>query len=215
MPAHFVTPQAPYSDPPGTAVTSGHSVAGRPAMSWAAALLACGIFVGVAAVAVSQGSDSVADTTASFVDPSRVPMRANANVQPPVAPMPLPVAPVAPVDPNAPQGLIGASPVPPSADQAGTPVAGAPIVAGFAPVAVKRAAPQWKAPAVAAPAAKPAAKASAAPPAAPAAGDDDAKEAKKESKKKKGGADSADDETKKALEALQKAQLESASSFGN
>jgi hypothetical protein len=215
MPAHFVTPQAPYSDPPGTAVTSGHHLAGRPAVSWAAALLACGLFVGVAAVAVTQGSDSVADTTASFVDPSRVPMKANANTQPPVPPTPVPVAPqgVPPVDPNAPQGLIGASPVPPSPDQAGA-AANAPVVGGFAPVAVKRAAPQWKAAAAAAPAAKPAAKASAAPAAAPAAADDDAKEAKKETKKKK-GADSADDETKKALEALQKAQLESASSFGN
>src|SRR5690606_5946649 len=54
VPAHFMTPQAPYSDPPGTAVTSNSRIAGRPAISWAAALLACGLFVGVAAVAVMQ-----------------------------------------------------------------------------------------------------------------------------------------------------------------
>jgi hypothetical protein len=89
------------------------------------------------------------------------------------------------------------------------------VVGGFAPVAVASAAPKpaarpvWRpAPVRAAP--KPAANTDR-------AADDDAKDketAKKEppTKNKK---DTADDETKKALEALQKAQLESASSFGN
>ena len=53
MPAHFMVPQAPYSDaridPPGTAITARTRAAGRPAMSWAVALMAFGLFVGVGA----------------------------------------------------------------------------------------------------------------------------------------------------------------------
>jgi hypothetical protein len=66
MPAHFMTPLPPSSsDPPATSITSSHRVPGRPAVSWAAALLACGLFVGVAAVAVLQSSEAVAETTAA------------------------------------------------------------------------------------------------------------------------------------------------------
>jgi hypothetical protein len=228
MPAHFRTPQAPQSDPPGMAVTSANRVAGRPAISWAAALLACGLFVGVAAVAVMQSSDSVADTTASFVDPARAPVKnAPAAAQPTPVPVNAQGAPAAPGDPNAANhpsnaapganGLIGASPVPAPAQPPPAEPAVAPVVTTPAPPAVAAAPP------AAAPAAakkpvfswKPAAPA-AAPPRAPAkvavekSPDDEPK--KGAAGKKKGG--ETDDETKKALEALQKAQLESASSFG-
>ncbi|MBX3221671.1 MAG: hypothetical protein KF795_14225, partial [Labilithrix sp.] len=122
VPAHFMTPQAPHADPPGTTVTSGHKVSGRPATSWAVALLACGLFVGVAAVAVMQGSDSVADTTASFVDPSRASRGAGAQpaaVEPATTvavstanPVSAPATQPPVANPNAPPpGLIGASPV--------------------------------------------------------------------------------------------------------
>jgi hypothetical protein len=245
MPAHFMTPQAPYpQDPPGTAVTAGYHVTGRPAVSWAAALLACGLFVGVAAVAVLQTSDAAADTTASFVDPSRAPMKTTAvqpqqvaqpqpqqvalppmqaAAPPPQAPVPqapvLQAPPAAPMTPAAPApvpGVIGAS----AAAQPGPGVGGfGSVVGGFAPVAV----PQTAAPAPATPAkavvrappfraAPPPPKREPPPPKAPAlasSSDDDGAKATP-AKKKKGE----DDETKKALEALQKAQLESASSFG-
>jgi hypothetical protein len=259
MPAHFMTPQ--YSDPPGTAVTSGHKISGRPAISWAAALLGCGLLVGVAAVALLQGSDSAADTTASFVDPSRAPKagHAVATSQPSSAPVTAATTPVPngpsttpPVatapNPNAPPpGLIGASPVAPvpaaaepappvAASPAGTapavaPVAAPPVVAAapttpsqgvaFAPVAVpstpKAAAPAPPPPPKPAVAWKPASQPAAAPapkPVAKAAPPVDEETAPKKTAKKGGKGGDADDETKKALEALQKAQLESASSFG-
>ena len=77
MPAHFMVPQPPYSDarmdPPGTAVTARTRVAGRPAMSWAMAVMAFGLFVGVGAFAVMKGNggESFMETSASFVDPAR------------------------------------------------------------------------------------------------------------------------------------------------
>ena len=265
VPAHFMTPQAPYSDPPATAVTSGHKVSGRPATSWAIALLACGLFVGVAAVAVMHGNDSVADTTASFVDPSKAP-KAAAQPAAPMQPTPVPAA--APETENAastanaqaappvaspeapPPGLIGASPVAPppvASPEVAAPeqpaVAAAPAAAtattattppaptqgvAFAPVAVPPSAPApkpvatpapppatatarpavaWKpTPASPPPAAKPVAR--------PAPADEEPAPKKTAKKAGKGGSDT-DDETKKALEALQKAQLESASSFGD
>jgi hypothetical protein len=225
MPAHFMTAQAPYSDPPGTSVTSGHRIPGRPAVSWAAALLACGLFVGVAAVAVVQSSDAAADTTASFVDPSRAPVRNAPATQPAPAPAPTPV-PMTPngvpaaaqAAPQPPPALLGASQPPPQGAPTASVGAGvggfAPVVGGFAPVAVAPSAPKAAAPkvtwkAAAPPPAKPAAKAAA--PTLGASADDEApkKEAKKPAKRGE-----PDDETKKALEALQKAQLESASSFG-
>ncbi len=271
VPAHFMTPQAPHADPPATAVTSAHKVSGRPAASWAVALLACGLFVGVAAVAVMQGNDSVADTTASFVDPSRAPKGAGAQphaVAPPAAPeqgagatttsaVSAPVGDAPAASPEAPPpGLIGASPVaaPPVAEPGAaepaavavapvvtTPAAPAPLGVAFAPVAVQTPAPaQTSAPAPAAPAAAaPVAKA-AAPVASPAprpastggwktatanptptpvprpraAPPPDDEPAPKKTAKKSGKASSdTDDETKKALEALQKAQLESSNSW--
>jgi hypothetical protein len=215
VPAHFMTPHAPpYGDPPGLAVTSGHRVAGRPALSWAAALLACGLFVGVAAVAVIQSSESVADTTASFVDPARAPVK-NAAAQPPpaAAPLPPPVAAAmsAPA-PNTPPGVIGASaePPPPAPGVAFQPVAVTPAAAPAAPAAKPRASVAASRPApAAAPIAKPAPQKPA--PAAAATTDDDPPPKKTA---KKGGKAEMDDETKKAIEALQKAQLESSSSFG-
>jgi hypothetical protein len=276
VPAHFMTPQAPYSDPPGMAVTNNSRVVGRPTISWAAALLACGLFVGVAAVAVMQTSESVADTTASFVDTSRAP-RSNGghqqHQQHAAPPTPVPVTPagVPLADPNAPAGLIGASPVAPppvappaarpedpgpqapvaapvaSAPAVTPPVATAPVVTPPVATAPVVTPPVATAPVVVAPAAWPqgtvvggfapvAVPAAPAPQAAPkkptwtwrpsppapakpvarAAADEEPKKPTKaaaEKPKKKGNSD-ADDETRKALEALQKAQLESASSFG-
>lgn len=275
VPAHFMTPQAPHADPPATAVTSGHRVSGRPAASWAVALLACGLFVGVAAVAVMQGNDSVADTTASFVDPSRAPKGAGAlpaSAQPAAPEQGAPASSAATanagaaaaVQPTAanpeapPPGLIGASPVaaPPVAEPAPeqpavavapvvtTPAAPAPLGVAFAPVAVTTSAPaSTSAPAapVATPAPAPAPAAKAAAPAASpaprpvAAGGwkpatatpapaprpraapppDDEPAQKKTAKKSGKGSSDTDDETRKALEALQKAQLESSNSFGD
>ncbi len=222
LPAHFMNPQSPMSDgridPPGTAVTSRTKVSGRPAMSWAAALLAFGLFVGVGAVAVMQGSaDGLVDTTASFVDPAR----AGAKPATPVAVQP-PVAaaqpqPVAPPDP-APQppvavnavgagGLVGVStpapvtPPPPAVDpkpadpqpQAkADPPPKKPVVRFVRPPAPPPP-PKTEAPE------KP--EVAAAPPEKPAKPAKPAKPGKPEG----GGTD---DETKKALEQLQKAQLE-------
>lgn len=228
MPAHFMVPQAPYSgmDPPGTAVTSGHKVYARPATSWAVALLAFGLFVGVGAIAVMQSGSSVADTTASFVNPSIAAQKA-AAAQQPGAPMPMPVQ--APTeaprvgDPNAaPPGLIGASP------QAMTsPVAAGPVQQGVAPAqTAATAAP----PAAHEPKAKPPTFAAApprtAPPPKPEAKPEPKPEPRQTAKaepppkdsgrgKPAAGKGDTDEETRKALEALQKAQLESSSSFGD
>jgi hypothetical protein len=134
MPAHFMVPQAPYSDgrmdPPGTAVTARTKVGGRPAMSWAIALAAFGLFVGVGAVAVMHGNDGFTETSASFVDPSRA---AGAKAMAPgvaagqlaAPPTPVPVA----ADPPA---VVG---VPPVA------VPAVPAVAAVAPTAEVAAAP--------------------------------------------------------------------------
>ncbi|HVH47097.1 MAG TPA: hypothetical protein VM925_32365 [Labilithrix sp.] len=229
-PAHFMRPQAPYSDPPGTTVTSGHRV-GRPARSWAVALLACGVFVAIAAVAMSRAGRAAVDTTAAFVDPSRPTTKAAGQVAPP-PPAPVDHASAAPSEPNGlPPGFLGASPMPP-APPPEPPVAVAPVVTTpaptFAPVTVapapKPAAPSRPAVAWKPPPAPPAPPPKAAPkPAAPvspaaAAAAEDEPVAKKGAATKKsakgGGGGDTDDETKKALEALQKAQLESASSFG-
>jgi hypothetical protein len=234
-PAHFRTPSVPM-DPPGTAITQNTRVSGRPAMSWAAALLACGLFVGVAAVAVLQSSDAVAETTASFVDPSRAPIRnaagpaMAAQAGQGMAPTPVPVTPngvpapppnpfTAPATP--PSGVV-APPAPlaavPSASAPGAGVGGFSPV--FAPVAITpSAAPPPKPKPVWRPVAAPARSVS--KPAAVASADDEAKkeketkaaEVKEPPKTKK--RDAPDDETKKAYEALQKAQLESANAFGN
>ena len=242
MPAHFMVPQAPYSDgrmdPPGTAVTARTKVGGRPAMSWAIALAAFGLFVGVGAVAVMHGNDGFTETSASFVDPSRaaggkgIMAPGVAAGQLAVAPTPVPVAadrpavvavlPVAvPAAPAA--GTVVA--VAPTAEVAAAPVVTTPPAAGAAPVApgaVAVAVP-IAAPAVA-PAAAPAATVAAArpasqrpafvpqrPPPKPAPEEVAAKPAKpaKPAPAGKPGGDSAvDEEQRKALKALQESQLE-------
>jgi hypothetical protein len=240
MPAHFMVPHAPYSDaridPPGTAVTSRMKVAGRPATSWALALAAFGIFVGVGAAAVLNGNDGMKETSASFVDPSRAaggPARNAAGAQPgtPGAPTAVPVA------ANDQPATVGVPPVAvpaagPGAATAAAEAVAAPVVTTPAPAAPAAAAPPAgvlaAAPAPAAPA-RPAAVAAAAPrPAAPApapraarpapqaaaAAEDAPVAAAPAPKPGKGGKGAAkaggdmDDETKKALDELQKAQLE-------
>lgn len=164
MPAHFMVPQAPYSDarvdPPGTAVTARTKVAGRPAASWAIALAAFGLFVGVGAVAVMNGNDNggVMETSASFVDPSRAgAAKAAAAAQAPAA---APTAvPVAVADPASADGKVGVPPVAvPPAAPAAPEAAAAPVVT--TPAAAVAAAPA--APATA-PAAAPATTTAAAP----------------------------------------------------
>jgi hypothetical protein len=60
------------SDPPATVITARtRIVAARPTMSWAAALVAMGVFVGLVTAVVARGdADTLIDATASFVDPS-------------------------------------------------------------------------------------------------------------------------------------------------
>jgi hypothetical protein len=238
MPAHFrmaqtgavaginVMNQAPVHhpgmpfDPPGTAVTSNNTrMSGRPAMSWAAALAACGVFIGVVAVAIAQRGDAMSDTQASFVDPAHT-GKAAATQQPVAndpAPQPLPpgligASPVQPVG-QAPTGQGTAVPgmADPNLGLAGPQTTAAPP-AGTAPPppstvatlpGAKPPKPHWVAPRAPKPAA-----------AAAASDDDDDKPTKPIKTAGGGKKDTADDETKKALEALQKAQLESASSFG-
>ncbi len=236
MPAHFMVPHAPYSDaridPPGTVVTSRMKVAGRPATSWAMALAAFGIFVGVGAAAVLNGNDGMKETSASFVDPSRAAggpgARNAAGAQPavPGAPTAVPV-----VGANDQPATVG---VPPVAVPAATEAAAAPVVTTHAPAVPAATVPPAgmlaAAPApVAAPPARPAAVAAAAPraaapaaapraprpaPQAAAAADDAPVAAAPAAKSGKGGKGAAkpggdmDDETKKALDELQKAQLE-------
>jgi outer membrane biosynthesis protein TonB len=214
MPAHFMNPQPPYSDgrvdPPGTAVTSRNRVVGRPAMSWAAALLAFGLLVGVGAVAVMQGSaDGLVDTTASFVDPARAGQKPAAAAQPAPQPVPQPVATETPAPQPPPQAAPPPQPTVVAASTPPAPVADPPAKPDKPEKPAKPARRSFAASAPAAPRPAPA------PAPAPAA-DDDTKTAAaakpaKPAKATKGGGD--DDETKKALEQLQKAQLESAQTF--
>ena len=167
MPAHFMVPQPPYSDgridPPGTAVTARTKVAGRPAMSWAMAVMAFGLFVGVGAFAVMKGngSEGFTETSASFVDPARAgaapAAKAAAAAAAPVAPTPVPVAAVGAEQPS----MVGVPGVAvPAAGAAGTtgaagavttaPVAGAAGAAGATGAIVAPTTPAAPAPAVAA-----------------------------------------------------------------
>lgn len=223
-PAHFMQPV--YSDPPGTAVTSNG--VGRPSRSWAGMLVACGVFVALAGTAVLRMGTSAIDATAGFVDPSRstkVTLAAAAAAPPPEAPVSVPaVATPAVAAPQAAVPTTTAAPlaaVPVVVTPAPTPAAFAPVnvapaaapapaAAAPAPkaVATLRPATTWKPPP---PAPKPVAKA----PTLAADEEPAAPVAKKSPAAKKAGKSEADDETKKALEALQKAQLESASSFGD
>lgn len=145
MPAHFRMAQtgaihgvmaAAQVDPPGTAVTSNTRVSGRPAMSWAAALAACGVFVGVVAVAILQRTDSAPDTQAAFVDPAhtaKVPGASDPNA---------PATPGAtqPATQPLPPGLIGASPVP------AQPPAAPPVLPGMMDPQINVAPPATQAP---------------------------------------------------------------------
>ncbi len=170
MPAHFMVPQPPYSDgridPPGTAVTARTKVAGRPAMSWAMAVMAFGLFVGVGAFAVMKGngSEGFMETSASFVDPARAgaapAAKAAAAAAAPVAPTPVPVAAMGAEQPSM-VGVPGvAVPAPAVAGAAGTtgaagavttaPVAGAAGAAGATGAIVAPTTPAAPAPAVAA-----------------------------------------------------------------
>lgn len=214
MPAHFRMAQTgaiagvgmggAVMDPPGTSVTSNNPrVSGRPAMSWAAALAACGVFVGVVAVAIAQRGDNMADTQAAFVDPAHT---TKTPATQPVETQPPPTNPLPP-------GLIGASPAPAVAPVNGMadpnlglstpqppPVAPAPPPdkAGgekFAGVTVK--APPKPAGGGGATFVRPR------PAPRPDTGDGD-----EEPKKKKTKGGDADDETRKALEELRKAQME-------
>jgi hypothetical protein len=233
MPAHFMMAQAPYSegrtDPPGTAVTSRMKAAGRPAMSWAMALAAFGLFVGVGAVAVMNGNDGFKDTSASFVDPSRAGAVKAAAAQPIAAPpvTPVPVANDQPTTVGVPPVAVpaaNAAPAPVATEAVAAPVVTTPpapaVAAAAAPPAAvtappaPAAAPPKPAPVAAAPpqprpapAAAPPRPARAAP--QPTAEDTTAAAPPKPTKPTKGakGGDM-DDETKKALDELQKAQLE-------
>ena len=170
MPAHFMVPQPPYSDgridPPGTAVTARTKVAGRPAMSWAMAVMAFGLFVGVGAFAVMKGngSEGFTETSASFVDPARAgaapAAKAAAAAAAPVAPTPVPVAAMGAEQPSM-VGVPGvAVPAAAAAGAAGTtgaagavttaPVAGAAGAAGATGAIVAPPTPAAPAPAVAA-----------------------------------------------------------------
>lgn len=223
MPAHFMVPQPPYSDgrmdPAGTAISVRGKSAGRSGMSWAMALSAFGLFVGIGALAVMNGNaDGVIETSASFVDPSRaaggkaaggpLPTAAPtaAPIGVPVAADPPPAIAVTPVAvPAAPPGATATAIV--------TPPTPPPVtVAQPAPAAVAMAAPKPAAPAAAAPPPRPAPVVAAAPTSrpvrqAPAAAEEPV--AAKPAKPAKGGkGGEVDDETKKALDELQKAQLE-------
>jgi len=88
---------------PGTVITTRTRVlSGKPAISWAAALVAMGIFTGLVTAVLARGEgDAVVDATAAFVDPARgASMNANgaagqvAAAQPAAAPQ-APAAPAA------------------------------------------------------------------------------------------------------------------------
>jgi hypothetical protein len=250
LPAHFMVPQSPYSDarvdPPGTAVTARSKPVGRPAMSWAMAVAAFGIFVGVGAVAVMRGNDDgFMATSASFVDPSRAATpkgaagQSGAPADQPtavgVAPVAVPVAAPAATDnvaapvvttPAAATAPVAVGAAPAVAATAGA-VPAVPVAAGVAPAAaapVGAAAPAGapgqtgKTAGAVAQAPRPAAPTRPRAPAAAPASDDNPTPAPASTRGGKGSAAAAataakpapemDDETKKALIELQKAQLE-------
>jgi hypothetical protein len=236
MPAHFMVPQPPYSDaridPPGTALTT-RSKSGRSGMSWAMTLAAFGLFVGVGAVAVMNGNaDGFMETSASFVDPSRAAGGKAAAAQaaaaaPAVAPTGVPVASEPPTAVGVPPVAIPGAPPPVAmaATTATTVAATAPAVATVPAVTPPTPSPVIAAAPAAAPA-KPAAPVAAAPQPRPApvaaapvsrpvrqapaaAAEEPAAATTKPTKPVKGGkSGEVDDETKKALDELQKAQLE-------
>jgi hypothetical protein len=71
MPMYGVrTPSSqPHLDPPGTVITTRtRLLTGRPVVSWAAALVAMGVFAGLVTAVLARGDGDSAETTASFVD---------------------------------------------------------------------------------------------------------------------------------------------------
>ena len=225
MPAHFMVPQPPYSDgrmdPAGTAISVRGKGAGRSGMSWAMALAAFGLVVGVGAVAVVNGkADGVIETSASFVDPSRAAGGKAAAGQPPaaaptgvaVAADPSPVVAITPVAVPAAAPVVAtaaaaAAAAPPAAAVPAVapptpPVAAAPVPAPrSAPPVVAAAAQPRQAPVAAAPVSRPVRQ-------APVAAAEEPASAKPAKPAKGGKGGEVDDETKKALDELQKAQLE-------
>ncbi len=225
MPAHFMVPQPPYSDgridPAGTAISVRGKGAGRSGMSWAMALAAFGLFVGVGAVAVVNGNaDGVIETSASFVDPSRAAGGKAAGAQPPaaapigvaVAADPSPVVAVTPV--AVPAAAAPAVAIGVAVAAAAPPAAAVPAVAPPTPVAAAAAAPAPRPAAPVAAAAQPRQAPVAAAPVsrpvrqAPVAAAEEPAAAKPVKPAKGGKGGEVDDETKKALDELQKAQLE-------
>jgi hypothetical protein len=209
MPAHFMLAPAPF-DPPGTAVTARGRAGGRSVTSWAMALMAFGICVGLGAFAVTRGNAGAMETGAAFVDPSRAGGKA-AAATPPATPVPVPVeAPstvgVPPV--AVPAVTAAAMAEPATAAPVAAPVVAAPVVAA-APVAAAPVAapPGQRAPVAFAAAAPPAVRAPAAPVARPAPEPPAPKTAAKGGRPGKGEA-AVDEEQKKALKALQESQLE-------
>jgi hypothetical protein len=129
-------------DPPATVITTRTRVLiGRPTVSWAAALVAMGIFVGLVTAVVARGdADSLIDATASFVDPAHSTAKAAAATPTP-APVPPPAAITPPLTPPTPAPPPAAIPVTdikdvPKAAQNDTPAAAAPAPAPKAPVYV-------------------------------------------------------------------------------
>lgn len=136
-------PSDPFINPPATVITTRTRVLiGRPTMSWAAALLAMGVFVGLVTAVVARGdADSILDATASFVDPAHSTARAAAASQPvqalpalatlPIAPPA--AAPIAPPVAVAPAAMAPASILPPASTPPSAPVQPATPVQAYAP----------------------------------------------------------------------------------
>jgi len=76
-------PSDPKIDPPATVITARtRIVAAPPTISWAAALVAMGVFVGLVTAVVARGdADTLIDAAASFVDPSGARAAAAAPVE--------------------------------------------------------------------------------------------------------------------------------------
>ena len=61
----------PRIDPPATVITARTQIPARPTVSWAAALVAMGVFVGLVTAVIARGdADTLIDAAASFVDPT-------------------------------------------------------------------------------------------------------------------------------------------------
>jgi hypothetical protein len=84
----------------GTVITNRPKAGGRPTAMWTVALVAMGLFAGLASSVVARGdADSIIDATASFVDPARA---GGTRPAPPAAAAQIAVAPIA-----APTPIIG------------------------------------------------------------------------------------------------------------